>query len=139
MRNGLPSGEQIEIRAGDQRVVVVEVGGGLRSYTAGGRDVLDGYGADEMATAGRGQVLIPWPNRLEDGAYEFAGSRHQLPLNEPEARQRDPRPRPLGGVGGRGARRGLGSCWSTRCIRSPATRSRSSSASSTRSRTQASA
>jgi len=84
--NGLPSGEQIEIRAGDQRVVVVEVGAGLRSYTAGGRDVLDGYGADEMARAGRGQVLMPWPNRLEDGAYEFGGSRHQLPLNEPDAR-----------------------------------------------------
>ena len=30
-----PSGEQIEISAGDQRAVVVEVGGGLRSYTAG--------------------------------------------------------------------------------------------------------
>ena len=39
-----------------------------------------------MATAGRGQVLIPWPNRIQDGAYEFAGTRHQLPLNEPEAR-----------------------------------------------------
>jgi aldose 1-epimerase len=86
MRNGFPSGEQIEIRAGDQLVVVVEVGGGLRSYTVDGRDVLDGYGADEMASAGRGQVLMPWPNRLEDGVYEFGGSRHQLPLNEPDAR-----------------------------------------------------
>jgi aldose 1-epimerase len=86
MRNGLPSGEQIEIAAGDQRAVVVEVGAGLRSYTVGGRDVIDGYGADEMASAGRGQVLIPWPNRIEDGAYEFGGTRHHLPLNEPEAR-----------------------------------------------------
>jgi aldose 1-epimerase len=86
MRNGLPSGEQIEIRAGDQRAVVVEVGAGLRSYSAGDREVLDGYGADEMASAGRGQVLMPWPNRIEDGAYEFDGSRHQLPLTEPEGR-----------------------------------------------------
>jgi aldose 1-epimerase len=31
-------------------------------------------------------VLIPWPNRIQDGAYEFAGTRHQLPLNEPAAR-----------------------------------------------------
>jgi aldose 1-epimerase len=37
-----------------------------------------------MATGGRGQVLIPWPNRLQDGAYEFEGRRHQLPLTEPE-------------------------------------------------------
>jgi aldose 1-epimerase len=85
-QDALPSGEQIEISAGDQRVVVVEVGAGLRSYTVGDVDVLDGYGADEMATAGRGQVLLPWPNRIGDGAYEFGGKRHQLPLNEPEAR-----------------------------------------------------
>ena len=86
MLNGFPSGKQIELRAGDQRVVVVEVGAGLRSYTVGDREVLDGYGADEMANAGRGQVLIPWPNRIEDGAYEFCGSWHHLPLTEPEAR-----------------------------------------------------
>ena len=85
MRNAFPSGRQIEISAGDQRVVVVEVGGGLRSYTAGDRELLDGYGEAEMATAGRGQVLIPWPNRLQDGAYEFAGRQHRLPLTEPEA------------------------------------------------------
>jgi hypothetical protein len=30
-----PSGEQITITAGDQQAVVVEVGGGLRSYSAG--------------------------------------------------------------------------------------------------------
>jgi aldose 1-epimerase len=85
MSNGLPSGEQIEIRAGDHRVVVVEVGGGIRSYTAGDSELLDGYAEAEMATAGRGQVLIPWPNRLQDGTYEFGGRRHHLPLTEPEA------------------------------------------------------
>ena len=80
----VPSGEQITIAAGDQRAVVVEVGGGLRSYSAGGRVLVDGYGLDEMSSSGRGQVLIPWPNRLQDGSYEFDGQRHQLPLNEPE-------------------------------------------------------
>lgn len=79
-----PSGEQIEIAAGDQQAVVVEVGGGLRSYSAGGWELVDGYRADEMCSSGRGQVLIPWPNRLQDGRYEFDGRRHQLPLNEPE-------------------------------------------------------
>jgi aldose 1-epimerase len=48
--------------------------------------VLDGYGPDEMCTSGRGQVLIPWPYRLEDGTYEFDGRAHQLPLTEPEQR-----------------------------------------------------
>jgi len=79
-----PSGEQLDIGFGDQRAVVVEVGGGLRSYTADGADVLDGYGADEMCTSGRGQVLMPWPNRIADGSYELDGRRHQLALSEPE-------------------------------------------------------
>jgi aldose 1-epimerase len=79
-----PSGEQIEIRAGDQQLVVVEVGGGIRSYAVAGQELLDGYRVDEMCASGRGQVLIPWPNRIRDGAYTFDGRRHQVPLNEPE-------------------------------------------------------
>jgi aldose 1-epimerase len=77
-----PSGEQIELTLGDQSAVVTEVGAGLRSYSAAGRDLVDGYRADEMSPSGRGQVLIPWPNRIEDGAYEFGGKSHQLPLNQ---------------------------------------------------------
>jgi aldose 1-epimerase len=79
-----PSGEQFEIAFGDHRAIAVEVGGGLRTYSVDGKDIVDGYGVDEMATAGRGQVLIPWPNRLQDGQYEFESRRHQLPLTEPE-------------------------------------------------------
>jgi aldose 1-epimerase len=79
-----PSGDQIEIALGDQRATVVEVGGGLRAYSAAGRDVIDGYGVDEMSRSGRGQVLMPWPNRLQDGSYEFDGARHQLPIDDVE-------------------------------------------------------
>jgi aldose 1-epimerase len=77
-----PSGEQFEIAFEDQRAVVVEVGGGLRTYRVGAHDVLCGYDIDETASGGRGQVLIPWPNRLQDGGYEFDGRTHQLSLNE---------------------------------------------------------
>jgi aldose 1-epimerase len=77
-----PSGEQFEIALGDQRAVVVEVGGGLRAYSAGGRDILDGYEVTEMCPSGRGQVLSPWPNRVQDGIYEFDGRRHQLPIDQ---------------------------------------------------------
>jgi aldose 1-epimerase len=76
-----PSGQQIELALGDQDAVVVEVGGGLRTYSAAGRDLLDGYGAHEMSSSGRGQVLLPWPNRIRDGSYEFEGRSHQLPIN----------------------------------------------------------
>jgi aldose 1-epimerase len=79
------SGEQYEIAHRDQHAVLTEVGAGLRSYTVGGHDVLDGYGAAEMASAGRGQVLIPWPNRIAGGRYDWRGRTLQLPLTEPEA------------------------------------------------------
>ena len=35
-----------------------------------------------MAGGGRGQLLAPWPNRIEDGRYTFDGVEHQLPLSE---------------------------------------------------------
>src|SRR5262245_19186586 len=82
----LPMGEQHELALGDQRAVVTEVGAALRSYTVSGRDLLDGFGADEIVHEGRGQVLQPWPNRIEDSVYEFDGRRHQLALTEPTAR-----------------------------------------------------
>ncbi|MHB8531365.1 MAG: aldose 1-epimerase family protein [Solirubrobacteraceae bacterium] len=79
-----PSGRQVEIAAGSHRAGVVEVGGGLRVYSVGGREVLDGYAAEQMCSSARGQSLLPWPNRIRDGRYEFAGSTQQLPLSEPE-------------------------------------------------------
>jgi aldose 1-epimerase len=74
-----PSGAQFELRHRSQRVFVTEVGAGLRQWDG----VLDGYDVDAMASSGRGQVLIPWPNRVQDGQYEWDGEQHQLPLNEP--------------------------------------------------------
>jgi aldose 1-epimerase len=80
-----PSGEQIEIALGEQRAVVVEVGGGLRLYESGGSALLDAYEASELSPSGRGQVLIPWPNRVQGGSYEFGGRHYQLALDEPSA------------------------------------------------------
>jgi len=79
-----PSGRQVEIAWGKQRAWIVEVGGGLRAYSAGARALLDGYPVEEMCSSARGQCLVPWPNRVRDGSYEFAGRRQQLPLTEPE-------------------------------------------------------
>ncbi len=79
----LPTGEQFEIRLGDRRAVVAEVGATLRSFQVAGREFLDTFAPDQMSTGGRGQVLMPWPNRLDGGAYDFLGRRHQLPISEP--------------------------------------------------------
>lgn len=78
-----PSGHAVHLSAGGYEAVVVEVGAGLRSLTRAGLDVVAGHGPEEMATGGRGQLLVPWPNRVRDGRYRFGGREHQLPLSEP--------------------------------------------------------
>jgi aldose 1-epimerase len=80
-----PSGKQFRLQLGDQQVVVTEVGAALRRYVVGGVDVLDGYRSTQMCTGARGQSFLPWPNRIADGRYTFAGQEHQLPLTEPAA------------------------------------------------------
>jgi aldose 1-epimerase len=77
-----PSGQQFTISNGTTSATITEVGGGLRCFTVDGRPVIDGYDVDEMASAGRGQVLIPWPNRIDGGRYVWEGQTHQLPVNE---------------------------------------------------------
>ena len=77
-----PSGDQFAIADGDAQVQVSQVGATLRTFTVGGRDVIDGFGVDERATDGRGQVLAPWPNRLTDGRYRYGDRDCQAPLNE---------------------------------------------------------
>ena len=76
------SGAQFEIAAGAQRAVVVEVGATLREYTLDGRPICDGFAVDERASGGRGQPLLPWPNRIEDGRYDFERESLQVPLDE---------------------------------------------------------
>jgi aldose 1-epimerase len=76
------SGRQVEIRHGRQRAIVVEVGAGLREYEVDGQPVLDGYAVGHMADGGRGQPLLPWPNRLADGHYIFGDQELQLPIDE---------------------------------------------------------
>jgi aldose 1-epimerase len=77
------SGNEWTIAAGGQEAVVVEVGGGLRTYRVDGADLVDGYGADELCPGSAGKVLAPWPNRIRDGRYVFLGEPHQLALTEP--------------------------------------------------------
>jgi aldose 1-epimerase len=78
-----PSGQQFEIRHGDHRATIVEVGGGLRTYSVGARDVVDGYDVGHQCDGARGQTLVPWPNRVRDGSWTHEGQTLQLALTEP--------------------------------------------------------
>jgi aldose 1-epimerase len=79
-----PTGAQHELRAGAARAVVTEVGGGLRSWQIDGEELLDTFAADAPADTFRGKILAPWPNRLRDGRYAFAGVEQRTPVTEPE-------------------------------------------------------
>ena len=78
-----PTGAQYEIVSGGHRAVVTEVGATLRSYAVDGVDVVRGFAEQEAVKGGRGQNLLPWPNRIRDGKYSFAGQSQQLWLSEP--------------------------------------------------------
>ncbi len=79
----LPSGAQWTIAADGHEATIVEVGGGLRAYHAGGGEVLYGFAEDELCPGSAGQILAPWPNRIRDGQYTFDGETFQLGLSEP--------------------------------------------------------
>jgi aldose 1-epimerase len=77
------TGLQYEIVAGDYRATVTELGAGLRELAFRGQPVIAGYEADELPPAGAGQLLAPWPNRVDGGRYVFGGTEQQLALTEP--------------------------------------------------------
>ena len=78
-----PSGQQFRLASGDQVVTVVEVGAAVREFRVGERDVFQSYAESALSAGFHGAVLLPWPNRLADGRYEFDGEHYQLPVSEP--------------------------------------------------------
>lgn len=79
-----PSGDSWVIRSGSHEAEVVQLGGAVRRYAVGGLDVLAAFPAGAKPDAGRGQVLMPWPNRVRDGKFTFDGRSEQLALSEPK-------------------------------------------------------
>jgi aldose 1-epimerase len=77
------TGSQHEIAAGGYRATVTGLGAGLRELSYRDQPVITGYGPDELPPAGAGQLLAPWPNRIDGGRYSFAGQEYQLDLTEP--------------------------------------------------------
>ncbi|WP_425838160.1 aldose 1-epimerase family protein [Microbacterium sp. PA5] len=81
------SGTQYTLRAGDDEAVIASVGASLRAFRHAGRDLVVPFEADEVRPAYRGATLAPWPNRIVDGRYSFAGVDYQTALTEPERGQ----------------------------------------------------
>jgi aldose 1-epimerase len=79
------TGAQYEIASDGYQAVVTELGAGLRELHYHGRPLITGYQADELPPGGAGQLLLPWPNRIDGGRYQLAGTQYQLDLSEPAA------------------------------------------------------
>ena len=77
------TGLQYEIEAGPYHATVTELGAGLRELSFRGQPLIAGYEPDELPPAGAGQLLAPWPNRIDGGRYVFGGTAHDLALTEP--------------------------------------------------------
>ncbi|WP_370289598.1 aldose 1-epimerase family protein [Nocardioides sp.] len=78
-----PTGEQYSLSAHGYEAVVTQ-SGVLASLRHAGRDLVDGVPDATMPAGGRGQLLVPWPNRIRDGRYRFDGADQQLALTEPK-------------------------------------------------------
>ena len=80
---GVPvTGEQYELSAGDYRAAVTELGAGLRELSLSDTPVIFGYQPDELPPGAAGQLLTPWPNRIDHGRYHFGGRDYQLDVSE---------------------------------------------------------
>lgn len=77
------SGRQFGIAVHGYAAEIASVGASLRTLRFDGRDLVVPFDADEVRPGYRGATLAPWPNRIVDGRYAFAGDELQLPLTEP--------------------------------------------------------
>jgi aldose 1-epimerase len=77
------SGTQYTLRAGDDVAHVTSVGASLRRLQHDGRDLVVPFEPDQVRPAYRGALLAPWPNRVVDGVYTFAGVTYKLALTDP--------------------------------------------------------
>lgn len=77
------TGSQHDLAAGDYEATITELGAGLRTLTYRGQPVTTQFEADELPPHGAGQLLLPWPNRVDHGRYSFGGASYQLDVTEP--------------------------------------------------------
>ena len=81
--------DSIQLQAGQARLTLYpELGGMINALEFatpdGVRNVIDGVAQSELPNnpGYRSALLFPFPNRLRDGRYQFAGRSHQFVVNE---------------------------------------------------------
>jgi aldose 1-epimerase len=83
-----PTGEQFRLTRstpnGLAEAVIVQVAASIREFRIGGIELTEPYGEFSVPPFGDGIVLVPWPNRIEDGIWTLDGVKQQLDLTEPD-------------------------------------------------------
>ncbi|MDQ1552775.1 MAG: aldose 1-epimerase, partial [Actinomycetota bacterium] len=83
-----PTGEQFRLTRstphGLAEAVIVEVAASIREFRIGTVELTEPYGEFSMPPFADGIVLVPWPNRIEDGVWELDGVHQQLDITEPD-------------------------------------------------------
>lgn len=78
------TGQQYSIHQGDYSAVVTELGATLRTLKYQGQDLIASFDPDGTIPCNNGNVLVPYPNRIEDGQYTFQGRSYSVPIDEHE-------------------------------------------------------
>lgn len=76
-------GTEFSIAHGPYTAMITARGGALRRLQYAGRDLVVSFGAEGRIPDFRGVICAPWPNRLADGTYAYAGRPYAARLNEP--------------------------------------------------------
>lgn len=77
-----PIPSPIVIAAGDYEATLSPLGAGLSALTLCGVDLVMPTDPTCEPPGYAGQTLLPWPNRLRDGHYTWAGGQYSLPCND---------------------------------------------------------
>ena len=82
------TGNQYSIHYGDYSAVICELGAKIRRFDYQGKEIFCPFGVNDLTPTCNGYVLAPWPNRIENGEYDFNGKHYCAPVNEyhPEPR-----------------------------------------------------
>jgi aldose 1-epimerase len=77
------TGEQYELDFGDLSATITQVAAGIRSLRFAESHLTEPFPPEAQAPSACGIVLMPWPNRVADGRWEYDGQPRQLDLTEP--------------------------------------------------------
>ena len=74
--------KEFKLKNGDSELIVSPDGGALVAFNYFGFNYLAEKFNGNFIESGQGQILLPWPNRIKGGVYEYLGTQYQLPINE---------------------------------------------------------